>query len=79
MQSKEVLCNNFQFGHENNLCNIVLTSTKGQEKHNRYMANTDMIKKKTLMKSLEASSSSVWFTFTFYYTLFLFAWELIFD
>lgn len=31
------------------------------------------------MKSLEASRSSVWFTFTFYYTLFLFAWELIFD
>jgi len=39
----------------------------------RYIANTDIIKKKSLIKSLDASSSSAWFMFTFYYTLFLFA------
>lgn len=72
---KELLHNNFQLGHENNLCYTVLT--KGQQcKRNTidgYMANTDMTKKKMLIKSLDASSSSVWFMSTFYYTLFLFA------
>lgn len=38
----------------------------------RYIANTDIIKKKGVIKSLGASSSSIWFMFAFYYTLFLF-------